>query len=75
MIVEKVQAWRTSDGTYHSGPMMAEQFVISVELRDVIGDISDRDAQDVLNTLSTNRKLVRRWLDACDAMEREALGS
>lgn len=73
MRIEKVQAWRTSDGTYHSGPKMAEQFVLNAELIGVIGDLSGRDAQDVLNALSGNRKLMRQWLDACDAMEREGL--
>lgn len=76
MMVEKVQAWRTSDGVYHSGPKMAEQHVLNAELMDYIGEVPGRytDAQDILNTLSGNRKLVRSWLDACDAMEREALG-
>lgn len=75
MRIEKVEAWRTSDGTFHSGPKMAEQYVLNAELLQYIGEVPSRysDAQDILNTLSGNRKLVRQWLDACDAMEREAL--
>lgn len=74
MRIEKVQAWRTSDGVYHSGPKMAEQHVLNAELIEIIGK-EPGDAQDILNIFSSNRKKLREWLDACDAMEREGLES
>lgn len=77
MNIEKVTAWRTSDGVYHSGPKMAEQHIRNKRLADALQEIMDdkTDAQDVLNFLTGRRVEVVQFLAACDAMEKEALES
>lgn len=74
MEIKQVKAWQTSDGTYHSTRSMAEQFVKNADLVTLLDEIFvTSNGQDILNFLSGHRSLVREWLDACDAMEKEVM--
>lgn len=75
MKITKFTKWRTEDGIEHSTQEMAEQHILNEELLDrLVRDDRTRDqAQDLLNDLTNYRKELRRWLDACDAMERASL--
>lgn len=72
--MRKVEVWETSDGVRHTTKEMAEHHIINWEMINLFGDFSHYDhAQDVLNLISDNREAFRRYLDACDALERAIL--
>ncbi len=75
MKITSFKKWRTEDGTEHSTLEMAEHWVRSRELIDALvhDDRPESEVQNMLNTLSSHPRLVREWLDACDAMEKAAI--
>lgn len=78
MGIEKVEAWRTSDGEYHSGPKMAEQHIRNKRLVDDLKEyMSDgkADAQDIVNLIGSRRQEWLLYFAACDAMEKEVMGT
>lgn len=75
LIISKIEKWLTSDGVEHTTKEMAEQHVINDEfVASLIRDDRTRDqAQDLVNEISGRRDILRRWLYACDAMEKASL--
>lgn len=74
MKIVKFMKWRTEDGEEHTTPEMANQHILNLQMIEVMAShFSSDSAQDVLNLFSGHRKLVREWLNSCDAMEKAAL--
>jgi hypothetical protein len=72
--VEKVVKWRTSDGAEHSSEEMAHAYILNADVCELFSHIgSDPDPQDIVNTITSNRKKIREFLDSCDAMEKASL--
>jgi hypothetical protein len=74
MQIKQVAMWRTDDGAVHTTKEMAEQHILNHELVTFVQGCGYPDsAQEIVNSISGNRKLVHDWLDACNAMERASL--
>jgi hypothetical protein len=75
MKITSFKKWRTEDGTEHVTMEMAVHWVCTCKLVEAL-TATNRTvaaAEDVLNDLSSHQKLVRDWLDACEAMNRASL--
>lgn len=75
LTVNKITKWQTSDGTEHSSEEMAHAYILNAEICELFDHIPEVDSQDIVNVITSNRKQMRGFLDACDAMERKVLGS
>ena len=78
LIIKKVVKWETSDGKIHSTQEMANQYVLNADACERIKEVlltglDFPDAQDFVNWITSNSKIVMDLLDACDAMERASL--
>ena len=76
--ITKVTKWETSDGKIHSSQEMANQHLLNADacerIKEVLLTGADfPDAQDFVNWITSNSKMVRELLDACDAMEKASL--
>jgi hypothetical protein len=75
--ITKVTKWETSDGKIHSSKEMADQHVMNDEIVKSIDAAiyieAGCDAQDFVNWMASNARMVREFLDACDAMEKASL--
>jgi hypothetical protein len=49
---------------------MADQYVFNKALVEFLHSVGHPDPQDIVNSLSGRKKMVREWLDACDALEK-----
>lgn len=72
LTVTKLTAWRTSDGAQHATKELADRYVLTDRMIEVLvsyGVASAAAAQEVVKVYSEDRHLVRAWLDACDAVD------
>lgn len=74
--IKKITKWRTNDGVEHSSVEMARQHLINRETLRVFERSADESfwtAQEILNAISANAAKIRRYLDACEAMEKASM--
>jgi hypothetical protein len=77
--IKRFTKFRTSDGREHDTKEMARQHLRNQELVELFeaDSFSGRewDGQEIVNVITSNRALIRDFLDCCDAMERKVVGS
>lgn len=67
-VTEKLM-YLDATGKAHPYRSWAEQANLWDEMLELFSISSVSDTADVVNRISSNKKLVREYLDACDAME------
>jgi hypothetical protein len=76
LTITKKEVWETSDGVTHTSREMAHAYILNADICELFDHLENSaEPQDIVNTITSNAKAIREFLDACDAMERKVMGS